>query len=174
MIVTALLVRWGGGWHAVTSAAAVAAHGHKEAALGLGAATSLAEVETVSTQQLNIFGDPRTEIAIDLFPRTDDDRPFVAFDVADRITVPDRAGGPVQERVQAITATMDGDGRVTYAVDLRDVLLDEQERFAESLTKMASGTLGGDSRVAQPTSQVAVVDRADCCPPTPPEGGGDG
>jgi hypothetical protein len=173
MIVTALLVRWGGGWHDVTSPAAVAAHGRKEAALGLGAATSLAEVETVANQQLVIFGDPRTEIALDLFPRSDDDLPFVAFDVADRITVPDRDGTEVRERVQAITATMDGDGKVTYAVDLRDVLLDEQERFAESLTKMANGTLGGDSRVAQPVSQVAVVDRPDCCPPAPPVGGGD-
>ena len=170
MIVTSLLVRWGGGWHDVTSPSAVARHGRIEAALGLGASSSLAEVETVANQQLAIFGDPRTEIPVDLFPRTDDDRPLVAFSTADRVTVPDRTGAPVLERVQAITATMDGDGRVTYAVDLRDVLLDEQERFAETLAKMANGTLGGDSKVAQPTSQVPVVDRPDCCPAQPPPG----
>jgi hypothetical protein len=168
MITTALLVRWTNGWHDVTSAAAVAAHGRKEAALGLGASQDLNEVNTVSAQQLAIFGNSRTEIACDVFPRTDAETPFIGYSTADRITVPDVPGRPPSnERIQAIGATMDEDGRVTYAVELRDVLLDERERFAQVLTKMANGTLGGDSRVAQPVSSVRATSTPDCCPPVP-------
>lgn len=169
MITTALLVRWTNGWHDVTSAAGVAAHGRKEAALGLGASQDINEVNTVANQQLAIFADPRTEIATDLWPRDAADTPYVAFTTADRVMVPDLPGQPPsREVVQAITVTQDEDGNVTYAAELRDVLLDERERFAETLTKMANGTLGGDSRVAQPVSSVSATDTPDCCPPQPP------
>jgi hypothetical protein len=173
MITTALLVRWTGGWHDVGSAAGIAAHGRKEAALGLGASQDLGEVNTVANQQLAYFADPRTEIAADLAPRDDTDTPFVAFATADRVMVPDLPGRPAsRERIQAITASMDDDGRVTYAVELRDVLLDERERFDESIKKMANGTLGGDSKVAQPVSTVGLNDKPDCCPPPAPSNGG--
>lgn len=166
MITTALLVRWFNGWHDVTSAAGVAAHGRKEAALGLGASQDLNEVNTVANQQLVYFADPRTEIACDLFPIGNADTPYVAFACADRLVVPDVPGRPAsKETVQAITVTSDDDGRVTYAVELRDVLLDERERFAETLTKMANGTIGGTSRVGQPVSTVASINQPNCCPP---------
>lgn len=169
MITTALLVRWAGGWHEVTRPASITAHGRKEAALGLGASQSVAEVETVAGQQLAIFGDPRTEIAGDYAPRSDSELPFVAFGTADRIAVPDMPPRPpANQRVQAITATMDDEGVVTYAIELADVLLSERERFDETLKKMANGTLGGDSKVAQPVGAVASVTVPDCCPPTPP------
>lgn len=151
MIVTALLVRWTGGWHDVTDAGAVTRWGRKEAMLGLGAVEELSEVETVSREQLAIFGDPLTEISCDTLPVGEPDTPYVAYRPGDTVTVPNRAGRPpVPERVQSITVTMDEDGRVTYATELRDVLMDERERFAENLTKLANGSLGGYSKVAQP------------------------
>jgi hypothetical protein len=151
MIVTSLLVKWSEGWHEVASLTGIAMWGRKEATLGLGAAQSVDEVNTVGTQQLTIFADPRTEIACDVAPRTEAETPIAGYTAGDTIIVPDRTGQPpIRERIQAITATVDEDGRVTYAVELRDVLLDEQERMAESIAKMANGTLGGDSKVAQP------------------------
>lgn len=153
MIVTALLVRWIDGWHDVTDAAAVGRWGRKEAMLGLGAVEALSEVETVSREQLRIFGDPLTEISCDTFPVGEPDTPYVAYQTGDMVTVPNRVGLPaVAERVQSITVTMDDNGRVTYATELRDVLMDERERFSETLTKLANGSLGGYSKVAQPTS----------------------
>lgn len=168
MITTALLVRWQDGWHEVNNPAGVAAWGRKEATLALGAATNVTEVDTVAAQQLGIFVDPRTEIAGDVYPRGDSDTPFVAYNTADRLVVGDTPGRPpANQQIQAITAVADDDGHVTYAVELRDVLLTGRERFAETVAKMANGTLGGDSKVAQPTSSFAPV--ADCCaPPLPP------
>jgi hypothetical protein len=155
MIVTAVLVRWTEGWHDVTDTAAVSRWGRKEAMLGLGAVQSLSEVETVSREQLAIFGDPLTEISCDTFPVGPADTPYIAYRPGDRVVVPDVPGkAPAAERVQAITVTMDDNGHVTYATDLRDVLMDERERFAETLTKMANGTLGGYSKVAQPATMV--------------------
>ncbi len=168
MITTALLVRWFDGWHEVNYAPGITKWGRKEATLGIGASKSIVEVDTVSRRQLEIFFDPRTEIAGDVFPRGEADMPIVAFTTADRIVVPDTPGRPPSnERVQSITATQDDDGRVTYAVELRDVLLDERERFAETIAKMANGTLDGNSRVAQPVAMVEGQS-ADCCPPAVP------
>lgn len=160
MIVTALLVSWTGGWHDVTDAGAVTRWGRKEAMLGLGAVEELSEVETVSREQLVTFGDPLTEISCDTFPVGEPDTPYVGYRPGDMVTVPGRAGNPpLPERVQSITATMDDDGRVTYATELRDVLMDERERFAENLTKLANGSIGGYSKVAQPTSTAPSRER---------------
>lgn len=169
MIVTALLVKWSNGWHEIARPAAIAAHGRKEGLLGLGAVQSLAEVATVAGRQLEIFGDPRTEIACDLAPVDAGDTPYVAFGVGDTVMVPDVGGRPPsRERVQAITVAMDDDGIVTYAPELRDALLDERERFAEAITKMANGTLGGESKVGTPTNMGTIATAKDCCPPAVP------
>lgn len=170
MIVTALLVSWTGGWHDVTDAGAVARWGRKEAMLGLGAVEELSEVETVSREQLVTFGDPLTEISCDTFPVGEPDTPYVGYRPGDMVTVPGRAGNPpLAERVQSITATMDDDGRVTYATELRDVLMDDRERFAENLTKLANGSIGGYSKVAQPTSMAPSRERRSTLEPQ--EGG---
>jgi hypothetical protein len=155
VIVTSLLVRWNNGWSEVTRPDAIAAHGRKEAFLALGAVQARDEMTTVSTRQLAIFGDPRTEIAADLEHVDESDTPYVAFGVGDRVTVPDIPGhSPSLERVTSITVAVDENGHVTYAPELRDNLLTERERFAETVTKMANGSLGGDSRVATPAAFV--------------------
>lgn len=173
MIVTALLVRWMGGWHDVTDAEAVTRWGRKEAMLGLGAVEELSEVETVSREQLVIFGDPLTEISCDTFPVGEPDTPYIAYRPGDTVTVPSRVGlPPAPERVQSITVTMDDDGRVTYATELRHVLMDERERFAENLTKLANGSIGGYSKVAQPMNMPPP--RRERTTLEPPNGGGAG
>lgn len=135
---------------------AITAYGRKEAFLALGAVQARDEMTTVSTQQLAIFGDPRTEIAADLEHVDDTDTPYVAFGIGDRVTVPDIPGrGPSLERVTSITVAVDENGHVTYAPELRDPLLDERERFVETVTKMANGSLGGDSKVATPAAFVS-------------------
>lgn len=176
MIANVLLCKWSNGWHVVTDATSIAARGRREATLGLGAAQSISEVERVAGQQLVIFADPRTEIGVDLANVDDTDTPFVAFGVADTVMVPDVAGRPAtRERVQAITVTVnDETGAVTYAPELRDVLLDDRERFAETLAKMANGTLGGNSSVGQPTNMGSLSTPKDCCPGTVPTDGGEG
>jgi hypothetical protein len=173
VIVTSLLVRWNGGWSEVTRPDAITAYGRKEAYLALGAVQARDEMTTVSTQQLAIFGDPRTEIAADLEHVDDTDTPYVAFGVGDRVTVPDIPGrGPSLERVTSITVAVDENGHVTYAPELRDPLLDERERFVETVTKMANGSLGGDSRVATPAAFVSSTSGVPMAAAAPPSAGG--
>jgi hypothetical protein len=170
-IKTALLVKYGDGWAEVTAPDSIARWGRREGLLGLGATESLDEVNRVAGQQLVIFGDPRTEIGVDLVPTSPDDTPYVGFRVGDSLTVPDiPSRPPAAERVQAITVTMDDDGVITYAPELRDVLLDDRERFAEAIEKMANGTLDGESKVGQPLwPDIPTPPR-----PTPAGGGGGG
>lgn len=169
MIVTALLVKWSQGWAEVTNPSAITQWGRREALLGLGACQSIEEVNGVGSQQLIYFGDPRTEIGVDLVPTGPADLPYVAFRVGDTITLPDVPSRvPASERVQAITVTMDDDGVITYAPELRDIQLDDREKFAEAIEKMANGTLDGESRVGQPLYPLIPQ------PNRPPPAGGGG
>ena len=154
MITNVLLVRWHGGWHEVTSAASVAVHGRKEGTLGLGAVQSIPEVERVARQQLEVNADPRTEITAAVEPVDATDTPYVGFRPGDTVTVPTVDGGTTTERVVAMTVSQDENGTLTFAPELRDVLLEERERFAVALKKMANGTLSGTSPVASPIAQI--------------------
>lgn len=161
MPTNALLVRWHGGWREVLATASIGTYGRREALLGLGAVQSAAEVDRVAGQQLAIYADVREEIATDLAPMGDDDTPFLSFRVGDHVTVPSRAG-ITAERVQAITVSETDVGEITYAIDLKDVILGSQERTLEAIKKMADGT-SLDPKVATPVSGISSS--SDCCPP---------
>lgn len=155
-MINALLVRWSKGWHEVTDAASIAAHGRHEALLGLGAVESVEELERIAGRQLDAYGTVREEIAGNLAPVGAADTPYIAFEVGDTIGVPASDGSPSQERVTALTVAEDENGQLTWVPELRDVLLTQAERLEQGLKKMADGTLGGESRVATPTGQITT------------------
>lgn len=150
----ALLVRWANGWAEVTDTTSIAANGRSEALLGIGAIQSLDEVNRVAAQQLAIFASPRTEIAADYVPSLEADLPYVGFSVSDTVLVPDLDGSTAREQVMALTVAEDENGVVTFAPELKDVLLTEQERWEQNLKKMADGTIRGQSSVATPAAQI--------------------
>lgn len=143
MLANALLIRWNGGWAERVDATSVSAHGRREAVLALGAVQSIEEVYRIADQQLAVYANTRTQIAADLIPVDDTDTPYLAFSVGDTITVPDVDGTPISERVVAITVTEDEDGNVSYAPELHDLILEDGERLAERIRKLATGTSGG-------------------------------
>lgn len=170
-LTNALLVRWHSGWHEVTDPVSIAAHGRHGGLLGLGSAQSIAEVERIATEQLGIYANPRTAILCELEPVDETDRPYPGFLVGDTVTVPDEAGEPTLERVLALTVAQDDDGQLSYAPELKDLLLEEQERHEQALKKMSEGTMRGDSKVASPVSQLNTSGSSkDCCPPQPVKG----
>lgn len=150
-MINALLVRWAGGWAEVTDATSIASYGRREALLGLGAVQSLDEVTRIANGQLAIYGRPRTEISADMVPGTAE-LPYRHFAVGDTITVPEIDGTTALERVMALTVAEDENGVVTYVPELKDVLLQRDERWEQNLKKMADGTFRGQSAVATPTS----------------------
>lgn len=145
-----------------------------EALLTLGASQDLDGMLMLARGQLAIYANPRTEIGADLAPVEENDTPYLGFRVGDKVTVPDINGTPVVERVMAITVTENEDGEPSYAPELKDILLTDQERWQANLDKMAAGTVSGQSKVANPTTNYAGIGQ-DCCPPVPaPTGGGEG
>lgn len=172
MPANALLCRWSGGWHEVSDPASIAAHGRAEALLELGAAQSIPEVETVARPQLAIYADPRLAIAVEIEPASATDTPYLGFGLGDRITAIDPASGTGSpERVMAMTVSEDDDGHPTYAIELRDIILDAQERTAQAIKKMINGTMRGDSKVATPVAELSSVGATpNCCPPAAPPG----
>lgn len=60
------------------------------------------------------------------------------------------------ERIHTLSVTEDEDGNVSLVPELVDVILKPEERVAIALKKMSNGTLGGQSRVAQPVVPVFI------------------
>jgi hypothetical protein len=162
-----LLVRWQRGWRLVSREG----DGRKKMALiGLGALPSVQEVDRVAGGQLNRHADPRAAITAGFHPTVDADTPYLAFVPGDTITVPAEDGTPTVERVMGITVTPNESGEAVFALELKDVLREKWEREQTMLKKMSDGTVGGDSRPAQPAWTVGfggTGSAPNCCPPAP-------
>lgn len=196
MIANRLLVRWSFGWYEVTNTTGYSpelfadpgtpesavldnelwmdAPVMQEAMLSLGSSQDVAAVIYLARGQLSIYANPRTEIGTDLAPIDETDTPYLAFRVGDKVTVPDIDGTPVVERVRALTVTENEDGEPSFAPELKDIILSQQERWETAVEKMINGTVDGQSKVASPTTDYSGMGQT-CCPPVPPtDTGGDG
>lgn len=171
MASNALLVRWSGGWREVIDADSISERGRREALLGLGAVQSAGEVDSIAKEELRLFASERAAIAIDIDPTSDDDIPGAGFQVGDMVPVPDRFLTSSNQRCVSITLTENADGDPTYAAEFNDIILEAQERFEQTLEKMANGTLSGQSKVATAVSSI-TPSGPNCCLPSVPEGGG--
>ena len=163
MPVNALLVRWGSGWGERTDATSIAAHTRTEATLGLGALASRSAMERVADGQLSVYRNPREQVDAGIEPSLDADTPYIGYRVGDVVTVEG-----VAQRVVSITVSFDSDGRAVFNPTFNDVILGQQERFAQAIKKMINGTLRGDSKVAQPVASPKALP-PNCCVPQPPE-----
>lgn len=194
MIAKRLLVRWSFGWYEVTDTSGytpemfadpgtpdsaifddelwIDAPVMTEAMLSLGSSQDMAGMLMLARGQLAIYANPRTEIGADLAPVEEADTPYLSFRVGDKVTVPDIGGTPVVERVMAITVTENEDGEPSFAPELKDIILTDQERWQANLDKMANGTVSGQSKVATPTTDYSGLGQT-CCPPVPAPTGGE-
>ena len=168
MATNVVLCRWAEGFHEVKNQASIDIYGRREALLSLDAIDVVEEVERVAKMQLEVVAFPRTAIAADVAPIDRTDRPYFAWNVGDTITVPDYGTGIIAERVRSITGAEDDNGEITYAPELGDLILEEQERTLQAVKKMSDGTLEGDSPVAQPVLRAQPV--RVWTTPTPPSG----
>jgi len=150
MPTNALLVRWSGGWHEVTDPASIAANGRREAMLSLGAVQSVGELERIAAKHLELFGRVRSQITADTEPIGDSDTPYWAYKPGDTITVPDADGTPVRERVVSMRVSVDQDGNLAFTPQLKDLVLEEEERFDQTIKKMTNGTFGGSAASSTP------------------------
>lgn len=173
-----LLIRWQNGWYEVTDTTGftpdmfvgtseglfnyelwVDAPVHREAMLSLGSQQDVATIRRIGFDQLGIFANPRTEISCDVAPVDPADTPYLGYRPGDKITVPDIDGTPTLERVMAITVTENEDGEPSYATELKDVILTEQERWKTAVDKMANGSVAGESNVASPPTHGTRYNR---------------
>jgi len=142
-----LLVRWKSGWDQL-------GNNGREACLGLGADQSQGEIERVGQAQLDDINNVRTEIAAQIAPMGPDDTPVLAFNIGDYLDVPDVDNMFVERRVISLSGALDDNGRLSWAIELGDRILDVRERVEQAAKKMINGTLRGSSKVATPVALV--------------------
>lgn len=148
------LVRYAAGWAERKSASSISTYGRQEALLGLGAISSLAEVNRVADGQLTDFAAPREQTDILIDPRHNGEAPYLGGpQVGDTVTVQGE-----EHRVLALSVTEDvATDRVIFVPSLNEnLVLSPMERVAQSLQKMVRGTMGGRSKVAQPIVPSAI------------------
>jgi len=153
-MINVLLCRWKRGWREVIEPQSIGTFFRHEAMFSLGAVQSPEEVDRIATMQLKTSAWTRTAVACDHDPIDKNDRPYRSYNVGDTIIVPRYGTGTYQQRVRAITGSEDDDGNVTYAPELGDLLLEEDERTLQLVKKMSDGTLNGESPAAQPTRLI--------------------
>lgn len=147
-----LLVRWVGGWHVVSD---VTTSLKREALLGLGATQSISEVERIAADQLAVYKESRVQISAGIEPTDESETPYLGFHVGDTVTVPDEAGAAAVERVVSVTVSMDANGKLTYAPELRDLVAENIERWEQALKKFSNGTMRGTSKAATPVADIS-------------------
>lgn len=133
-----MLVSYAGGWHRRTRESSVDLYGRIRVKLGLGSLNSIAEVERWADSQLDIFGDPREQVTAGVLPRDASEDAYLALKTGDYATVTNSDGDPALERLLEIGISEDEDGNAVPAFTFKDVVLEDQERFALALKKMVS------------------------------------
>lgn len=152
---TALLLRYAGGWAERVDAAGLAAYGRVEGTLGIGAVDHVAEVYRIADGQFELFAAPREEIEAGHDPTSDAERPYLVYRPGDTITAPRADGSTSVERVNTLTIMQaDETSNVEIIVTLRDVILDAEYRFAQMVKKMNDPSLLGRTKVSQQVSPV--------------------
>lgn len=147
-----LLCRWADGYHEVEDAASVAARGRREGFLSLGAVQSVEEVERVANALFAFLAEPRVSTTAGLLPTGLGDEPYEDFEVADYLTAPAPDETPESVRVRALAVTEDAEGNPVFVPELRQTLLEREDRLQRWLKRMANGALGGVAESAAPRS----------------------
>lgn len=151
----AALIRSPLGWHELTRDASIAAYERIETEVGLGALSTLPEVYRVTEGIFDEHDAPREEVNATV--ASGGPTPYIDYDLADTITVPDSDGAPVVRPV--VTITVDhtaGSDSVDVAPTLGEVILPPDARAMQAVKKMIEGTGSGRFKEAQPVPSVYV------------------
>jgi hypothetical protein len=145
-----LLVQDQTGWHAANATPPGAVR--KAATLGLGTTRSASERERIAQGQLGRYSHQRDAVTAKYRPTSTAELPHRVAWVGDTISIPGWDGTPVSERILSWTFDEDDNGKVTWTPEVGDLVKAADERALAAITKMANGTISGDSLPAQPIS----------------------
>ena len=153
-LVTALLVRWGGGYVEVEDAAGITAFGRIVGFVKLGEIQSAEQATVIGQSLLAKRSIPPAAVQADIEPDVDS-TPFADFNVGDTIDCPDEdlVGQPT--RVISIGFTEDDVGDPIYSVELAARHLEPDERMHKWLSRMSRGALDGTVLAASPVAPAA-------------------
>lgn len=144
-LVTALLVRWKGGYLEVEHDDGILAYGRIVDFLSLGHIESPEQASIIGEAVLARRAVPAFSLTAGVEPGVDGqvDVPFDDYDVGDTITAPDEALAGIATRVTSIGFVEDEIGEPVYAVELATRQEVTEERFQRWLKRQSLGTMNG-------------------------------
>jgi hypothetical protein len=145
MSVNALYCKWVEGFTWVSNVPS--GRRRRERQVDLTGATH-AEVLRIGNALLDEFNDVRSQITVDVDPKSDAERAYLGYRKGDTVMVPDVDGTPTAERVRSITSTWTKDspgGHPQATPQLRDVILSSRDAFQVQIERMNRGALNGHS-----------------------------
>jgi hypothetical protein len=144
------LIRYGGGWIEEEDTTSITANGGRGLYLALGAVRGESEARRMAGAVMERWKAPAFITAATLAPHNADATPGTAYWLGDTIDCPDETDTDTAMVVAAIGLEEDDVGLLTWPVELRDLVLEEEDRFDSWLRRMADGSALGGARVSSP------------------------
>lgn len=152
MTVNVFLVRWSGGFREVAHSSAGSST-RREAFLSLNA-QSEAEVDRVAGALLDRLWEPTEMVRARVEPTDASDQPYTGYITGDYLTASNSSGDATSQRVRVISVEEDEDGEVSFAPELRDRVLENEDRVLRAIKRMANGSVQGRTDVASPSGRI--------------------
>lgn len=149
-IVNKLLVKYPGGYFTLDDLVSQAAHGAVEEFLTLDVSTET-EARRVAGRYLVSAARAEPAVTVSLEPVAED-RPYVEFEIGDRLFCPDKADVLRKFRVLGITVGVDDMGDPVIGLELNRRTLSLEEKRASLLRALGSGVVG-DGAGSRPVSR---------------------
>ena len=158
--ITALIIRWAGGFTEVESATGIANFGRLEGFLSLGNVLSEATANSLGNAVLADQSVVQLTSTGTVQPVSSTDTPYEGFNVGDTITAPDLSGAGAPFRVQTIQVQEDQEGNPIYPIQVGTQQQIRDVRIQAWLQRMNAGTLAGTAQSASPSQADRTASRA--------------
>ena len=122
-MITVALIRWHGGWTAITAEGAIPTFGVREGFLSYGAQQSIGEVTRLAAAELSgMFAKTRQQMTVEHRPTNIGETPYVRYRPMDRITADDYEGDSTLWPVLSMAVSEDDDGELTFVPTVGDII----------------------------------------------------
>lgn len=122
-MITVALIRWHGGWTAITAEGAISTFGVREGFLSYGAQQSIEEVVRLAAAELSgMFAKTRQQMTVEHRPMSLEETPYIGYLPAERVLADDFEGDATLFPVLSMGVTEDDDGNLSFVPVIGDII----------------------------------------------------
>lgn len=160
-LVNVYLGRYEGGWTEGGDLASEVANGRAEALLELGGIYTNDMAQAVIGEAVDGTAGERTSSVAEIEPADDTEQPYKAFEPYDRVNLLQPDGTVALSKVQAISATADGNAHPFWTLDCHNRILDGARATETWLRRSRPGLIPGLTETSNPARPQSIIESGD-------------